>query len=73
MEAASYHVPPSCFQIVLLCGEIELVSKAKAKAGTGIDIEAHDLSCHIRTRFAGQVAPKFIMPSQSIMWYVCLS
>lgn len=55
IEVASFVVPSSCFQLVLLYGEIELVSKAKAKAGSGLEIDAQDLSRHMQTRFSGQV------------------
>lgn len=47
--------PASGFDLVLLNGEVELVSKAKLKPGTNIEISSVELSAHLQSRYVGQV------------------
>lgn len=49
-------VPPSTnFGIVLLTGEIRLVSATKARSGNTMELNALDLSGHLQSRYVEQV------------------
>ena len=50
--------PPAAlsgFEIVLLNGEVELVSKAKLRPGTTVELSALELSAHLQSRYGSQV------------------
>jgi carbonic anhydrase/acetyltransferase-like protein (isoleucine patch superfamily) len=68
VEVNSFVVPSSGFQIVMLCGEVELVSKVRVKPGSGVEIDASEVSSHIRTRFSDQVVLHSLHLKAPIGW-----
>lgn len=58
IPVTAFQPPTTGFDIVVLNAEIELVSKAKLRPGTTLELNALDISAHLQSRFESQVPRK---------------